>query len=59
MFASSIKRMKFVRALQSRPFAMIWIGQATRMKKRGLPAYLSMTLNSLIPLLVREVRETE
>jgi len=27
MFASSIKRMKFVRALKSRPFAMIWIGQ--------------------------------
>jgi MFS family permease len=27
MFASSVKRMKFVRALKSRPFAMIWIGQ--------------------------------
>ena len=27
MFVSSIKRMKFVRALRSRPFAMIWIGQ--------------------------------
>src|SRR5260370_526940 len=27
MFATSVKRMKFVRALQSRPFAMIWIGQ--------------------------------
>lgn len=27
MFASSLKRMKFVRALKSRPFAMIWIGQ--------------------------------
>src|SRR5260370_25830837 len=28
MFATSVKRMKSVRALQSRPFAMIWIGQA-------------------------------
>lgn len=27
MFASSIKRMKFVRAFTSRPFTMIWIGQ--------------------------------
>lgn len=27
MFASSVKRMKFIRALKSRPFAMIWIGQ--------------------------------
>ncbi|HEV2580504.1 MAG TPA: MFS transporter [Ktedonobacteraceae bacterium] len=27
MFASSVKRMKFLRALKSRPFAMIWIGQ--------------------------------
>ncbi len=27
MFASSVKRIRFVRALKSRPFAMIWIGQ--------------------------------
>lgn len=27
MFASSIKRMKFLRAFTSRPFTMIWIGQ--------------------------------
>ncbi len=27
MFSSLVKRVKFVRALHSRPFAMIWIGQ--------------------------------
>ncbi len=27
MFASPVKRMKFLRALKSRPYAMIWIGQ--------------------------------
>jgi MFS family permease len=28
MFASMLKRMEFLRALHSRPFAMIWIGQS-------------------------------
>lgn len=70
MMAVLSKRLKFARALKSRPYAMIWIGQTISNLGDGI-FYIALAWQVLLmthsgtvmgvvhPLLVREVRELE